>query len=107
VNRLTKKISLVLISSSLVLHGCHTETLEEEKKKEEEKQAAAAGTPGTSHGVSHGHYHRSTPFFFHSGSSPRSSTGFSSGSSPSSGARSTAGSSARGGFGGSGHGVSS
>jgi hypothetical protein len=102
VNRLTKQISLVLISSSLILHGCYSDPLDEEKKKEEEKQAAAApGTPGGSHGIPHGHYHRSTPFFFHSGGSRPSPTG------SSSGVRSTAGSSARGGFGGAAHGVSS
>lgn len=102
-NRITKKISLVLISSSLILHGCHSEPLEEEKKEEEKQAAAASGT--TAYHGSHGHYHRSTPFFFHSGGSSRTSTGFQSGSSP--GVHSTAGSSARGGFGGSSHGVAS
>jgi hypothetical protein len=102
VNRLTKQISLVLISSSLVLHGCHSETPEEELKKEGEK--TLAGAPGTT-GYHGGHYHRATPFLVHSGSSGSSRVGASSGTG--SGARSGAGVSARGGFGGSSHGVSS
>jgi hypothetical protein len=102
VNRLTKQISLVLISSSLILHGCHTETPEEEKKKEEDKAAAAA--PGTT-GTGGGHYYhsyRSRPFFFPIGGWGSSRVG----SSP--GVRSgSVGGSVRGGFGGAAHGASS
>jgi len=98
VNRLTKHISLVLISSSLVLHGCHTGTLDEEKKKEDE-QTPAGGTWGT--GTRGGHYVHTGPHFYHFGGRSSSRVG----SGP--GVRSGVGSSARGGFGGAAHGVSS
>jgi hypothetical protein len=97
VNRLTKHISLVLISSSLVLHGCHSRTLDEEKKREDGK-TPAGGTWGTGTG---GHYIPTGPHFYHFGGSGSSRVG----SSP--GGGSAAGGSARGGFGGSAHGVSS
>ena len=102
-NRLTKHISLVLISSSLILHGCHSEPIDDEKK-DENARSVAPGTTGSG-----GHYHRSGPHFFHSGGY-RSGTSVSSGSSrpgSSTGTRSSAGSSARGGFGGSAHGIAS
>jgi hypothetical protein len=82
-NRLTKHISLVLISSSLILHGCERPVAEgprvrqepipgagpkgeqllaermpdeEEKKKEEEQAAASAQASGTTGG------HGATPY---------------------------------------------
>jgi hypothetical protein len=122
VNRLTQHIGLVLISSSLVLHGCHRPAMEDKKrvviagqqpaeKEKEELQAnqppgsTATGSSGAHHGGYHGGHlfrrgvtaaplFRSTP----SPSAARSS-GFS--SHPSSAG------SVRGGFGGSAHGVSS
>ena len=100
-NRLTKQISLVLISSSLVLHGCYSDPVEEEKKKEEEKFASTPGSPGTPNSTSGGHYHHWGPHFFYGGSGISSRVG------SSTGFRSSAGSSVRGGFGGSAHGVSS
>jgi hypothetical protein len=103
VNRLTKHISLVLISSSLILHGCHSEPTDEEKKGEN----APSVTPGTAGSGSH--YYHSGPHFFHTGGY-RSGTSVSSGSSrsgSSTGTHSSAGSSSRGGFGGSAHGIAS
>ncbi len=104
-NRLTKKISLVLISSSLILHGCHRSPVDEEKKREDEKTGGAWTTgPG-------GHYVHTGPHFYHFGSQGASRVGssscFRSGGGSSSGTRSGIGGSARGGFGGSAHGVGS
>ena len=103
-NRLTKQISLVLISSSLILHGCHREPLDEEKKRDET-------TPGTWSTGSGSHYFHTGPHFYHYGGSgaPRvgSSPGVGSHVGSSSGVRSGIGGSTRGGFGGSAHGVSS
>jgi len=101
-NRLTKHINLVLISSSLILHGCRG-WHEEEKPKEGEKQAPAASQPRgpISRGVRGYHY-------FHGGSGAWGGSG---GGRPgvrtSSGGRTSAGISARGGFGASAHGVAS
>ena len=107
-NRLTKHISLVLISSSLVLHGCHRDSLDEEKKTEDEK-TPAGGTWGTGSGG--GHYVHTGSRFYHFGgpgtSRVGSSPGVRSGVGGSSGVRSGIGSSARGGFGGTAHGVGS
>ena len=97
-NRLTKHISLVLISSSLVLHGCHRGALDEEQKKEDEK-TPVGGTWGTGSGG--GHYVHTGSRFYHFGGPGASRVG----SRP--GARSGVGSSARGGFGGTAHGVGS
>jgi len=117
-NRLTKKIGLVLISSSLILHGCERSLTEEEKKKQEEEQAAAAPA-GTGTGGSHGYHPHVVPFFYGSryrsgatGTRPGTTgigTGTShfSGASTGSGGRSGANVSTRGGFGATAHGVSS
>jgi len=119
VNRLTKQIGLVLISSSLILHGCERSLTEEEKKKKEEEQTAAAAA-GTGTGATHG-YHPGVSHFYYGGSRyPSGTTGTRpgttgigtgashfSGTSTSSGGRSGAGVSTRGGFGATAHGVSS
>ncbi len=99
-NRLTKQISLVLVSSSLVLHGCHSEPVAEAEKTEEEK-AAAAGPAGQ--GSTSGHPHHWGPHFFHGSRGISSSPGARS----SAGSRFSAGGSTRGGFGASAHGVAS
>ena len=114
-NRLTKHIGLVLISSSLILHGCERSLTEEEKKKKEEEQTAATAA-GTGTGATHG-YHPGVSHFFYGGSRYPSgtagtrtgTTGAShfSGTSTSSGSRSGTSVSTRGGFGASAHGVSS
>ena len=111
-NRLTKQICLVLISSSLVLHGCHRSLTDEEKKKEEEQAGAAAGTgTGSTYGY-HSGYH---PGFyhgyyggplFHSGTTG-AGTPHISGGSGSRGSASGTSASVHGGFGGSAHGVGS
>ena len=105
VNRLTKQISLVLISSSLILHGCY----EPEKKEDdpENPQPAPAGAgAGTSNAA---HHHHPGGWFF--GWPSRGSYGSSVGSSRSGSSgfhgSSISGGSSRGGFGASAHGVSS
>lgn len=102
-NRLTKQISLVLVSSSLILHGCHREVPEEEKKKKEEEKALAGERATTGTGVRHGYPWG--PHFYHFGGRGFSRVGSSTG--VRSGTRSGVGSSVRGGFGGMAHGVAS
>lgn len=122
-NRLTKQISLVLISSSLVLHGC--ERLDDDARRQERPPglptpSGAATSSTSSTGASQTHYTHHHPGGFWGfwtgywlGSGGHSSTGgsrsnFSSRgvSSGSSHGGSSIGSS-RGGFGASGHSVSS
>ncbi len=107
-NRLTKQIGLVLISSSLILHGCERSLTEEETKKKEEEQTAAAAA-GTGTGATHGYHPGVSPFYYGGSRYPSGTTGAShfSGTSTSSGSRSGAGVSTRGGFGATAHGVSS
>jgi len=103
-NRLTRQISLVLISSSLFLYGCADQ---EGPRDEKDRENQPGG--GTSHPSHHtgGHSGGWFPMFW--GGSSRS-TGIRSGShtsSSSSSSSSHVGGSSRGGFGGSAHGVSS
>lgn len=107
-NRLTKQVNLVLISSSLVLHGCRG-WHEEEQKGDPQRQLQQTGTQGTQNRTHTSHHTRFFPFF---GGSSRSSvspgvhSGIRSGGSSST-SRSSVGGSARGGFGASAHGASS
>jgi hypothetical protein len=111
VNRLTKRICLVLISSSLVLHGCGRSLTEEEKKEKEEEQPAAAAGPGT--GSTHGFHPGFHPGYYGGPLFPSRTTGVGTGTSHFSGTSGSPGSrpgasvSTRGGFGASAHGVSS
>jgi hypothetical protein len=78
-NRITKKISLALISSSLVMHGCDSppETLAErddfsETTSETSSLVQSGSSSGTSSGTSSSYHHRSSgwaflPWFFSSG----------------------------------------
>jgi hypothetical protein len=92
-NRLTKHISLVLISSSLILHGC-----EQPRDKEEQKDK---NSPTSSTGGGHSSYTGGSHYIPFVHSSGYGASGISSG-------RSGAVSSfSRGGFGSSAHGVSS
>ena len=94
-NRLTKHISLVLISSSLVLHGCA-----EPDDEDQPQQPAPPGSSGST-GLPHGQsgYHGGSHFW----GVPHSGWGSGSrGTGPSS-----TGGSSRGGFGGSSHGAGS
>jgi hypothetical protein len=112
VNRLTKQIGLVLISSSLILHGCERSLTEEEKKKEEEQAAATSGGAGTSgtrgyhSGPSHFYYGRS-PYPSGTAGSRTGTSSFSGTSTSRGGSRSGTSVSTRGGFGAAAHGVSS
>jgi hypothetical protein len=92
-NRFTKQISLVLISSSLILHGCE-EQPEKDQKKDGNSPASSSGSSHAYHGVG-SHY---VPVFHSTGSGISSMSGRSSGS---------ISSSSRGGFGSTAHGVSS
>jgi hypothetical protein len=111
VNRLTKQICLVLISSSLVLHGCGRSLTEEEKKKRQDEQAAAAGGPSS--GSTYGYHPGFHWGYFGGPRFPSGATGVGvgtshfSGTGTSPGGRSAAGASVHGGFGATGHGVSS
>lgn len=99
-NRLTRQISLVLISSSLFLYGCADQEGPRDEKDRENQ-------PGG--GAAHHSHHSGGWFPMFWGSSNRS-TGIRSGShtrSSSSSGSSHVGGSSRGGFGGSAHGVSS
>ena len=89
-NRLTKQISLVLISSSLILHGC-----QQPPDKDERKDGNAPASYGAGYSYHGGGYHFFP--FFHSGGV----------SSVSGGRTGAISSSARGGFGSSAHGVGS
>jgi hypothetical protein len=143
VNRLTKEIGLVLISSSLMLPGCygHPQPPRDEFAKEKDRlpvekedpgedsggggdfdaapsPSGTSATPGSSNDHSSTHRGGHVPIFIPLGgrsrntsSGPATSSGFRAGPATSSGSRSTTspsvGSSARGGFGATGHGVSS
>jgi hypothetical protein len=102
VQRLSKQISLVLISSSLALHGCER-PLSDDQRRQRELQAGGTavqtGTGGRSYGGSH--FYHSGPRFFPTSVSPGVS-GAHSGAT-----HSSVGGSARGGFGGSGHAAAS
>jgi len=127
-NRLTKQISLILISSSLVLHGCHREVPEEAKQQQEDKpwgegvpppekeqQPGGSATTSGHTGQTGSHYYpHSRPVFVPLPIGGRSGTTASRGptTGPTSGSTSTAlsgrsavGGSARGGFGGVAHGI--
>lgn len=147
-NRLTKEIGLVLITSSLMLPGCygHPQPQRYEFAKEKDRLPAEkedsgedfggggdfggdTNSPGTPATPGSSNYHSPThrgghiPIFIPLGggsrstsSGPATSSGFRTGPATSSGSRSTStssggkssvGSSARGGFGATGHGVSS
>ncbi len=93
-NRLTKQIQLVLISSSLVLAGC-AKDCEEEKQDQTPQQTT--GSSSGSHGGHTGFHHY--PVFIH-GPAARPGTG-------GAGGHSSIGGSTRGGFGASAHGVGS
>jgi hypothetical protein len=97
VNRLTKKIGLVLISSSLVLSGCarHEDEIAERDDGRWGKDSAA---PSGSHAGSSFPYHNSYIPGFHQFSSSRPGT-----NSFSSHAGGSYSGSSRGGFGGSAH----
>jgi len=133
-NRLTRQISLILISSSLVLNGCHRKVVEEAKQYQEGKPWQEGDPPpppggeplgdcsGTTYGTASGtapgttphtgaHYgSRSRPVFV-----PIMPLGGRSGSSVGRGATpgrtttgtSSLGGSSRGGFGSTSHGVAS
>jgi len=112
VNRLTKQIGLVLISSSLILHGCERSLTKEEKKKEEEQAAATSGGAGTS--GTHGYHSGPSHFYYGRSPYPSGTTGIRTGTSSFSGTSTSRGGSrsgtsvsARGGFGAAAHGVSS
>lgn len=99
-NRLTKEIGLVLISSSLVLYGCHKPQPMGETQRvcgppgsDEDMQTTAQSTATSGY---HSHSHGHVPIFL-GGGRGRSGPG------PSK----TVGGSVRGGFGASAHGVSS
>lgn len=105
-NRLTKKISLVLISSSLAMHGCYQEpkTPEEEKRDEQGQNASGSGASG------HRSHTSFWPIFLGGGRgsggtsvSPSTRSGFRSGGA----SHGSVGGSSRGGFGSSAHGVGS
>jgi hypothetical protein len=129
-NRLTRQISLVLISSSLVLHGCHHRVPEEAKQQQEDKpwdegvpppgtDQQQGSSPDTSGHVGHigTHYYPRggsifVPVPVGGGGGPMPSRGPTTGPSSSSlsgrsalGGRSAVGGSARGGFGGVAHGI--
>ena len=142
-NRLTKEIGLVLITSSLMLPGCygHPQPQRYEFAKEKDRlpaekedpgedvggggdfggdtnSPATPATPGNTHSQPSTHRGGHIPIFIPLGggsrstsSGPATSSGFRTGPATSSGSRTTstssAGSSARGGFGATGHGVSS
>ncbi|MCY2994984.1 MAG: hypothetical protein NTY19_45050 [Planctomycetota bacterium] len=146
-NRLTKEIGLVLITSSLMLPGCygHPQPQRYEFAKEKDRLRAekedpgedvggggdfgdtnspdTSATPGSTPSQPSTHRGGHIPIFIPLGggsrgtsSGPATSSGFRPGPATSSGSRSTAmssggtssvGSSARGGFGATGHGVSS
>ena len=98
--RISKHISLVLISSSLALSGCDRPLTEEERRQRELQTGGTAAQTGTGTHRSGAHwypwYHGGTPFY-HSGISPAV------GGVHSSATHSSVGGSARGGFGSSGH----
>jgi hypothetical protein len=97
-DRLTKKISLVLISSSLFLYGCR----HDERDKSNDPNSPGGYSSGGGHGYPHaGHYYGGSGpgthgVFVHSSSS---------GSWGSGGRGTSVGGSARGGFGASAHGA--
>jgi hypothetical protein len=100
VNRLTKKIGLVLISSSLVLSGC---TLHEEETAERDNGpwGKGSGTGGGSNSGSFSSYHHSYSPGYRQFSNVGGHPGATSFSSYGGGAH---GGSSRGGFGASAHG---
>jgi len=136
-NRLTRQISLILISSSLVLNGCHREVVEEARQCQEGKpwqegdpppppgapplrdcSGTTYGTaPGTSSGTAHGiaphtgtHYgYRSRPVFVPIPLGGRSGPAVGRGTTPgrTTSGASSIGGSSRGGFGSAAHGVAS
>jgi hypothetical protein len=91
-NKLTREVGLVLISSSLILGGCHSHRDEEEK----DKQAGPAGQPAFSGGHSYGGHGGYVPVRIAGRSAVTSSGSQRVGSAPASG-------SVRGGFGTTGH----
>ena len=114
-NRLTEKIALVLVSSSLALFGCTPQQQEAEKLEDDEFHSTAGtsalsgtGSPGSgSHLQPTTHTHYGFPFysFFNGGGSGvRPGASSFSGRGGSSFSGSSQGGSSRGGFGGSAHG---
>jgi hypothetical protein len=111
VNRLTKEIGLVLISSSLVLHGC-SRPEEPDLVQNPNPQNRPSGTSSNTW-----HSHPSHVPFYHGGyygssggyrpGSSMGSSGIAGSAAGASSVSSHAGGSARGGFGATGHGASS